>query len=114
VPSGCATGARQSAADGRKGLAMGMKDLIQGFGEVLQQVSASGDLDRVGGALPGPLRVGSESIPGDHTDAGMGLSPEGHGLGLTIGPEGERSPPCEIDPHSPRALAFAQGEIVHA
>jgi hypothetical protein len=52
---------------------MGMKDLIQGFGEVLQQVKAIGDLDRVGGPLSGPVRVSSGPIPGHHADARMGL-----------------------------------------
>ena len=50
-----------------------MKHLVESFGEVLQQVNAIRDLDRVGGALPGPIRIGSKPTPGDHADAGMGL-----------------------------------------
>ena len=100
--------------DGLEGVAMGVKHLIEGFGEVLQQVKAIGDLDRVGGALPGPVRIGSGPIPGDHADAGMGLEPEGEGLGLPIGQEGQRSPPFEIDQHGPIGLALAIGPIVDA
>jgi hypothetical protein len=59
--------------DSLKGVAMGIKDLVESFGEVLQQVKAIGDLDRRGGAWPGPVRVRSGPIPGDHADAGMGL-----------------------------------------
>jgi hypothetical protein len=40
--------------DGREGVAMGIKDLIQGFGEVLQQVKAISDLDRVGAPCRAP------------------------------------------------------------
>ncbi len=52
---------------------MGSTDLIQSFGEVLQQVKAIGDLDRVGGTVPGPVGISSGPIPSDHADAGMGL-----------------------------------------
>jgi hypothetical protein len=44
----------------------------------------------------------------------MGLSPEGQGLGLTVGPEGQRSSPLEIDQHGPIGLAFAIRSIVNA
>jgi hypothetical protein len=98
--------------DRLKGAAMSVKPLIEGFGEVLQQVKAIGHLDGVGGTLSGPLRIGSGPIPSDHADAGMGLQPEGAGLGLTIGPEGERPPPFEIDPHGPRGLALAIRPLV--
>jgi hypothetical protein len=45
-------------------------------------VKAVGHLDRVWGTLLGPVRIGSGPIAGDHADAGMGLEPEGEGLGL--------------------------------
>jgi hypothetical protein len=64
--------------------------------------------------LPDPVRVCAGPIPGDHADAGMGLSPAGDGLGLTSGPESERSPPVEVDPHGPRGRALAIGPILHA
>jgi len=100
--------------DGREGVAMGVQHLVKSFGAVVQQVNAIGDLDRVGGTWPGSVRVGSESIPSAHADAGMGLQPERHGLGLTIRQEGERSPPFEIDQHGPLGLALAIGPIVDA
>jgi hypothetical protein len=100
--------------DGRAGLALRIQDRIESCGEVLQQVNAIGALARLGGTLPGPVRVCAGPIPGDHADAGMGLSPAGDGLGLTSGPESERSPPVEVDPHGPRGRALAIGPILHA
>lgn len=59
--------------DGMPGVALRMNHLVEGFGEVLHQVNANRDLDRVGGALPSPIHVGSKPITGNHADAGMGL-----------------------------------------
>jgi len=98
--------------DGLKGVALGVKYLVESFGEVLHQVQAVRDLDRVGGALPGSVRIGSGPIPSDHTDAGMGLSPQSHGLGLTIGPEGERSTPLEINHDGPIGPTVPHGPVV--
>jgi hypothetical protein len=93
---------------------VGVKHLVEGLREVLPQVKAIGDLDRVGGPLPGAVCIGSGPIPGDHADAGMGRQPEGHGFGLTIGQEGERSLPLEIDRYRPIPLTFPNGPIVDA
>ena len=79
---------------------------------MLPQVNAGGDLDRVGGALPGSGRSGSGSISSDHADAGMRLHPQGHGLGLTIGPEGERSMPRAINQDGPLGPTFPNGPVV--
>ena len=59
--------------DGLESVTIGVKHLVEGFNEVLQQVKAIRDLDRVGGALPGSVRICSRPIPGDHADARMGL-----------------------------------------
>ncbi len=59
--------------DGLKGVAMGVKSLVEGLHEVLPQVKAVRNLERVGGAWPASVRIGSGPIPGDHTDAGMSL-----------------------------------------
>ena len=94
------------------GVAMSVQHLVEGCGEVWPPVKASGPRDRVGGALSGPIRLGSGPIPGDHTDAGMGLEPEGAGCALTSRPEGERPPPFAIAQHSPLRLALALRPIV--
>ena len=54
---------------------MGVKHLVEGFGQVLQEVKAVRDLDRIRGALPGAVCIGSGPISGDHADAGMCLQP---------------------------------------
>jgi hypothetical protein len=43
--------------DGLKGVAMGIKYLVEGLHEVLHQVKAVRNLDRVGGALPASVRI---------------------------------------------------------
>jgi hypothetical protein len=98
--------------DGLKGVAMGVKYLVDGLHEVLHQVKAVRNLDRVGGAWPASVRIGSGPLPGDHTDAGMGLSPQGHGFGRPIGPEGERSTPLEINHDGPIGPTIPNGPVV--
>ena len=100
--------------NGREEVAVGSKHRVEGFGQVLQQVKAVGHLDRVWGTLPGPVRIGSGPIAGDHADTGMGLEPEGEGLGLPIRQEGQRSPPFKVDQHGSIALAFLVGPVVDA
>jgi len=102
----------QRLIDGFEGLTMGVEYLVKGCREVLQQVKTIGDLNRVGGALPGSVCVSSGPITGDHADTRMDLQPEREGLGLTIGQEGERSLPFEVDQHGPRGLAFPVGPVV--
>jgi hypothetical protein len=54
-------------------LVRGVAHLVEGFREVLQEVQAIRDLEGCGGALPGPVRLGSGPLPGAHADAGMRL-----------------------------------------
>ena len=105
---------RRRHPDGLQHMVMGIEHLVEGFGEVLPQVKAIGDLDRIGGALLGSVRRGSGSISSDHADAGMCLPPQGYGLGLTIGPEGERSMSLKINPDGPIGLTFPNGPVVDA
>jgi hypothetical protein len=100
--------------DGRAGIALGVQPLREGCGEVLPQVNAIGAVARGGGPLPGPGRRRSGPIPADHADAGLGLQPEGPGLGLTIGQAGERAPPFASAQHGPISLALALGPSVDA
>jgi hypothetical protein len=64
---------------------MPIEHLVEGFRKVLQQVKAIRHLTRGGGPLSRAVRIASIPITGDHADAGVGLSPQGEGLGLTIG-----------------------------
>jgi hypothetical protein len=98
--------------DGLEGVTMGVQHLVKGFGQVLQEGKAVRDLDCVGGTWPGSIRIGSGPILADHVDAGMRLSPQGHGLGLTIGQEGEGSMPLEINQDGPLGPTFPNGPVV--
>jgi hypothetical protein len=100
--------------DSLQGAARGVKHLVEGCQKVVPEVHAIGNLDRVGGALPGAVRLGSGPLPGDDADARMGLSPPGEGLRLTIGQKGERPMPLEIDPHRPLRRPFPKGPVVDA
>ena len=91
---------------------MGVKHRVEGFGQVLQQVKAVGNLDRVWGTWPGAVCIGSGPIAGDHADAGIGLQPSGHGLGLTIRQEGECSTPLEINHDGPIGPTLPNGPVV--
>ena len=71
MPSDCVTGAWPSASLTASRALPWVTHLVEGLGEVLQQVQAVRDLDRLGSALPGPIGRGSKPIPGDHADAGM-------------------------------------------
>ena len=51
-------------------------------------------------------------IQGDYPDAGMGLCPQGDGLGRTIGHAGERSPPLESDQLRP--ITVPRGPVINA
>jgi hypothetical protein len=93
---------------------MGVEALVQDFGEVLYQGDAIGDLARGGSALPGPVRRSSGSVPGAHADTGMGVFPEGEGLGLALGSEGERPTLLAIDQRGPIDLAFPVSPLVAA
>jgi len=77
-------------------------------------VTAVSHLDGIWDTLLGPVCIGSGAIAGDHADPGMGLEPEGEGLGLPIRPEGQRSPPFKVDQHGAIGLAFLVGPVVDA
>jgi hypothetical protein len=59
--------------DGLEDVAVGVQHLVEGFGQVLQQVKALGNRERVWSSLLGPVRLGVGPIAGDHADAGRGL-----------------------------------------
>jgi len=100
--------------DGFAAVTRGVKHLVEGFGEVLQQVKAVGHLDRGGGPWPGPVGIGAGPLAGDHAAPGMGLAPAGDGRGLPIRHEGQRSPPFKVAQHGAIGLALLVGPVVDA
>jgi hypothetical protein len=63
---------------------MPMKDLLEGRGQILEQVKSVGDLRGFGSPLPNARRIGFGAVPGDDRDVGMGLEPCGHGFSRPI------------------------------
>jgi hypothetical protein len=64
--------------------------------EILQQMEAVGHLARCRSPCARRFRVCLRAIPHEDLDPGMRLQPLGHGGGLPIGEQGERSPAFEI------------------
>jgi hypothetical protein len=104
----------QRRIDRVEGLAMGGEDLVQGFCEVLEEMKSVGHLEGRGRALMRAIGVGFRPIPRDHLHPWMLSEPVGQGLGGTIREERYRLAALQIDQHRAIALAFPQGEIVHA
>ena len=63
---------------------MNGEHLVQGFGQVLQEVKAVGDLKGTRSALLCTFGVGFRPIAGDHLHARMLLKPVSEGLGRAI------------------------------
>ena len=71
-PSGWTTGVRLSTVTHRvQRVPVGAEDLIQGFGEVLQEVKAVGHLGGLRRARTGAVPIGFQAISGDDRDTGM-------------------------------------------
>ena len=82
------------------------------FGEVVPQMPAVGDLDRVGCAVPGALGVVAGPVPADHLRAWMGLEPGLQGAGFPVRQQLDRLPGGDVHQDSPVDLALPQREVV--
>ena len=58
--------------------------LLQGLGHILEQMKAVRDLDRLGGALTGAVRIGFRPIASHDLDPRMSLEPLRQGASLAI------------------------------
>lgn len=99
--------------DRREYLAMRTAHLLQGLGHMLEQVKAIRDLDRLGGALAGAVRIGFRPIAGNDLDPRMDAQPLGQGAGVAIGKERHGVVPLHIDEERPLRLPFPIGPIIH-
>lgn len=90
-----------------------MEDLLQGLGEIAEEMKAIGDLGSGGGSLTRPVGVGGRAVARDHLDARMGLEPLRQGGGGAIREQRHGLPALQSDQHRAIGLAFPQGEIVH-
>ena len=100
--------------NGVEGLGMRRKDLVQRFGQVLEQMDTVGDLGGGGCPLARALGVGLRAITRDHFNPRMLSQPLGEGVGSAIREERDRLVTLQIDQHGPIGVALPQGKIVHA
>jgi hypothetical protein len=70
--------------DRREHRAMRTAHLLQGLSYILEQVKAVRDLDRLGGALTGTVRIGFRPIACNDLDSRMSLEPLRQGASLAI------------------------------
>jgi hypothetical protein len=90
-----------------------LEHLLQGLGEIADEMKAIGDLGSGRGPLPRPVGVGGRAVACDHLDARMGLEPLRQGLGRPIREQRHGLPALQIDQQRPIGLAFPQGEVIH-
>jgi hypothetical protein len=90
------------------------EDLVHGFREILQEMTAVGDLGGGGGALPGTVGIGLRPITRDHFHTRRLPEPRRQGRGGAIGEERDRLAALEIDEYRAIGLALPHRQIVHA
>ena len=92
--------------------AVGSHRLLGVFGQVVPQVPAVGDLDRVRRARPGALGVVAGPVPADHRGAGMGLQPGLEAGGLPVRQQVDHVTGAHVHQHRPVHLALGQREVI--
>jgi hypothetical protein len=102
------------AVDGVERGPLRVEHLLEGFHQMLEQVKPISDLGGLGCPLARPIGLGSGPSARDDLHPRGGSSPLRQGLGLTIGPQGNRPPAFRIDQYRAIALACAEREIIHA
>jgi hypothetical protein len=99
--------------DRREHRAMRTAHLLQGLSDILQQVKAVRDLDCLGGALTGAVRIGFRPIACNDLDSRMSLKPLRQGASFAIVQEGHGPAALEVNEDRPIGLAFPIGPIIH-
>jgi hypothetical protein len=82
------------------------------LGQVVPQVPAVGDLDRVRCAVPGALGVVAGPVPADHLRARMRLQPGLQGAGFPVRQQLDRLARRDVHQDGPVDLAAPQGEVI--
>src|SRR6266446_2188525 len=72
------------------------------------------DLDRLRGALPRALRIGTRPIAGDDLHTRMRLEPLRHRHGRALWQEGDGLAALQVDEDRAVGVAFAQRPVIHA
>jgi hypothetical protein len=86
-------------------------DLLDVLGQVVPQVEAVRDLDRVWCSGAGAFGVGAGPVPADHLNPGMRPQPLGEGGGLPVGQHIDRPVGVHIDEHCAVDVPSADREV---
>ena len=83
---------------------------VDGFGQVVPQVPAVGDLGGQRCALGGAFGLAPAAVPADDLRAGVGAEPGPEGLRGPLGEHVHRSAGLDVHQHGGVALPFAQAK----
>lgn len=86
--------------------------LLDGFGQVLPQVEAVGDVDGVRGAEPGGFGVGGGAVAADDLHSGVGGQPGAHGFDGAVGQQVGRAAGLDVHQDGRVGVALAQCELI--
>ncbi len=92
--------------------AVGSDRLLGIFGQVVPQMPAIGDLDRVRRARPGALSVVAGPVPADDLRAGMRRQPRLQRGGLPVRQQVHHVPGTHVHQHCPVDIALGQREVI--
>jgi hypothetical protein len=84
------------------------------LGEVVPQVPAVSDLDRVGGAVAGAFGVGAGPVPADHPRARVRGEPVFQRASLAAGQDVDGPAGAGVDQDGAVDVPFAQREVIDA
>ena len=87
---------------------------LDGFGQVVPQMPAVGDLGGQRRALGGAFRIAAAAVAADDLDARVGVQPGAEGFRGSLGEHVDG--PAGFDVHQDRAvdMPLAQGKVIHA
>lgn len=116
APSGLGDRERGGSRDSGQRLAdagrLPLTHAVECGGEIAHEVEAIGNLDRLGCALRGRVRIRSGPVAADELDARMHAEPRRDSGRLAIGEKVDHAVALEIDQHRAVALAPAPGPVV--
>ena len=90
-----------------------IQDLLNGSAQVLHQMKAVGDLNRIRCALPGTFGKRASTVTRDDGDTRMGLQPGSEGRGTRIRKQLDWPMGTEVNQDGFEIQALAIGPLVH-
>ena len=100
------------AGRAHKAATVGSDRFLDVFTQVVPQMPAISDLNRVWCAVPGALSVSAGPVPADHLCARMRLQPGLQGAGFPVRQQVDRLPRGDVHQDGSVDAAIPQGEVV--